>query len=82
MNLVKKKNTKSCVWTYFGLQPTEDGIVIESEQERHLCYKCKKSVQAKGGNTTNLSQHLREHHPDLYAESTAKTCNTCSYFSF
>ena len=38
----------------FGLQATEDGIVIESEQERPVCYKCKKSVQAKGGNTTNL----------------------------
>ena len=28
--------------------------MIELEQERPICYKCKKSVQAKGGNTTNL----------------------------
>ena len=28
-----------------------------------------KSVPAKGGNTSNLMAHLKEHHPTLYAEA-------------
>ena len=72
VNLVKKRNTKSIVWTYFGIKATEDGLPIEAEQERPLCRPCGRAVLAKGGNTTNLFQHLREHHPDLYAEASPK----------
>ncbi len=66
--VVKKKNTKSSVWKEFGIRATEDGKVIASEQNSPLCLTCGKSVQAKGSNTTNLWQHLREHHPSAYAE--------------
>jgi len=68
MFLVRKKNTKSSVWHNFGVMATEDGRVIEKEQEKPICRTCGKGVLAKGSNTTNLFQHLREHHPQIYAD--------------
>ena len=68
MFLVHKKNTKSSVWHNFGVMATEDGRVIEKEREKLICRTCGKGVLAKGSNTTNLFQHLREHHPQIYAD--------------
>ena len=70
--VVKKKNTKSSVWQHFSLLATEDGKVVEKEQDRPICRTCGKRVQAKASNTTNLFQHLREHHPMIYAEVAPK----------
>ena len=66
--VVPKKNTKSNAWLHFALQATEDGKAIESELDRPIWKVCGKHVLAKAGNTTNLFQHLREHHPVVYAE--------------
>ena len=66
--VVPKKNTKSSAWLYFSLPVTQDGKVIENEQDRPVCKVCGKHVLAKASNTTNLFQHLREHHPTAYAE--------------
>ena len=68
----KKKKTKSSVWKEFGIRATEEGKIIMSEQSSPLCLTCGKSVQAKGSNTTNLWQHLREHHPSVYAEISSR----------
>ena len=80
--VVSKKKTKSCVWNEFGLRSTDDGKVIENEKNSPLCLTCGKSVQAKGSNTTNLWQHLREHIPSVYAEisshKAAKKPGECS----
>ena len=70
--VAKKKNTKSSVWQHFSLLATEEGKVIEKEQDRPICRSCGKRVQAKANNTTNLFQHLREHHPMTYAEVAPK----------
>ena len=48
------------------------GKIITSEQSSPLCLTCGKSVQAKGSNTTNLWQHLREHHHSVYAEISSR----------
>ena len=61
--LVRKRNTKSSVWQNFGFMATEDSKVIENEQEKPISQTCGKGVLAKGSNTTNLFQHLCEHHP-------------------
>ena len=66
--VVPKKNTKSNAWLHFSLLATEDGKVIDNEQDRPVCRVCGKRVLAKSSNTTNLFQHLREHHPLVYAE--------------
>lgn len=68
MYLVKKRNTKSNVWQNFALMATEDGKIVEKEQDKPICRSCGKGVLAKGSNTTNLFQHLREHHPLVFAE--------------
>ena len=66
--VVPKKNTKSSAWLYFSLLATQDGKVIETEQDRPVCQVCGKRVLAKASNTTNLFQHLHEHQLTAYAE--------------
>ena len=66
--LVSKRNTKSSVWQNFGVMATEDSKVIKKEQEKTICRTCGKGILAKGSNTTNLFQHLCEHHPQIYAD--------------
>lgn len=78
MFLVKKKNTKSTVWQNFGLVATEDGKINEKEQDKPICRSCGKGVLAKGSNTINLFQHLREHHPLTYAELAPSQCKSKS----
>ena len=70
IQLTSKKNTKSPVWQYFALRTNEEGGVIKQDVDKPVCKTCGKSVNAKSSNTTNLFQHLREHHPSLYAEVT------------
>jgi len=70
--VVKKKKTNSGVWQHFAFKATENGSVIENEQDRPICRFCGKGVLAKASNTTNLYQHLREHHPTVYAEAALK----------
>ena len=62
-----RKRTLSA-WLYFSLLATQDGKVIVTEQDRPVCKMCGKRVLAKASNTTNLFQHLHEHHPTAYAE--------------
>ena len=54
LNLVKKPNTKSSVWTYFGLEADESDKPLRDKEDSPVCRACKKSVLAKGGNTSNL----------------------------
>ncbi len=75
---MKKPNTKSIVWNYFGLQVDEDGKILPQEEDKPVCRACKKAVPAKGGNTTNLLTHLRDHHPELYAEATPSSSRATS----
>ena len=46
--LVKKPNSKSIVWNYFGQKADERDIPLR-EEERPVCRTCKKAVPAKGG---------------------------------
>ena len=52
LNLVKKPNTRSSVWTYFGLEADESDKPLR-DKDSPVCRACKKSVLAKGGNTSN-----------------------------
>ena len=58
LNLVKKPNTKSSVWTYFGLEADESDETLRDKEDSPVCRACKKSVLAKGGNTSNLLTHF------------------------
>ena len=65
--LGKKTNSRSVIWNYFGLRLDGDGRAIN--EDRPVCRKCKVSVSAKRGNTSNMFHHLRDHHPRLYKEA-------------
>ena len=64
--LLKKLNSKSHIWNYFGFKQGKDGKPIDDC--RPLCRRCHQTRWAKGGNTSNLIKHLQCRHPDLYAE--------------
>ena len=68
-SLVRKPRAVSVVWDYFGLKTNENGTVIVTEEQKPVCRTCHRSVPAKGGNTSNLMAHLKEHHPELYTEA-------------
>ena len=67
VNLVKKHKSSSVLWNYFGLEADPNGVPLPGKEEKPVCKSCKVNVSAKGGNTSNLFTHLRDHHPDLYA---------------
>ncbi|CAL9689321.1 unnamed protein product [Knipowitschia caucasica] len=54
--LVCKKGATSVVWSWFGFRPSD------TRQNTIFCKICKRSVVAKGGNTTNLFHHLKQKH--------------------
>ena len=58
-DLVEKKGTTSYVWNFFGIKKDDD-----TDKDSRIC---RKSILARGGNTSNLSSHLRNHHPKEYA---------------
>lgn len=66
--VVKKKNTRSPVWDYFGLKADENGDPIPELMHSPVCKQCGKNVAASRGNTTNLFSHLRDNHKELYNE--------------
>ena len=68
-SLVRKPQAISVVWDYFGLKTNQNGTVIVTEEQKPVCRTCHKSAPAKGGNTSNLMAHLKEHHPELYVEA-------------
>ena len=45
---VKKPNTKSSVWTYFGLEADESDKPLRDKEDSPVCRACKKSVLARG----------------------------------
>lgn len=64
--LVPKPKTVSVVWNYFGLEQDEEGK--PKNDDVAICRRCKRRVQARGGNTSNLLSHLRTHHPLQHSE--------------
>ena len=66
---MRKPRAVSVVWDYFGLKTNENGIIIITEEQKPVCRTFHRSVPAKGGNTSNLMAHLKEHHPELYTEA-------------
>ena len=61
-----KKRLRSAVWEHFGYKKDAQGLVKDDGYP--ICKTCRRSVSAKGSNTSNLRQHLFDHHPDLHAK--------------
>ena len=54
VGLISKPKTSSTVWNYFGIKNDSLGNPLVGELEKPVCKLCKKSVLAKGSNTSNL----------------------------
>lgn len=70
MELVSKAKTTSPVWRFFGFEAGDDGN--PKNEEVAVCRiggGCRrKTVLVRGGNTSNLLSHLRNHHPKEFME--------------
>ncbi|KAK3106359.1 hypothetical protein FSP39_018462 [Pinctada imbricata] len=62
--LVENKKAKASVWGHFKL--IKEGEIIK--ENAALCNICSQEVKYAGG-TSNLSAHVRRHHPDIDKES-------------
>ena len=62
--LVKKKGGTSVVWNWFGFK------ISDPDQITTLCKLCRRFVFVKGGNTTNLFNHLKNIHVREYEQCT------------
>ncbi len=68
VRIVPKANTVSPVWIYFGLEADGQGKLISKEIA--ICRLCNSRTSTKGGSTSNLFSHLKNHHPkDAYLKS-------------
>ena len=67
--LVKNPNAMSVVWNYFSLDANEQGMLKPGKDQTPVCWSCKKGIQAKGGNMSNLTAFLKEHHAELYVKA-------------
>ena len=70
----RKKNTKSVIWKYFGLEADDKGNPKDADSPKYkLCFQ---KVTARFGNISNLYLHIRTTHPvvhkDLQAEKAEK----------
>ena len=62
------------MWIYFGFKADEEGR--PKVQDAVICRLCKKSVSAKGGNTSNLLSHLKVHLPQWHLHVEVKKANS------
>ena len=60
VGLLPRPKSTSLVWDHFGFKPDETGLKPQ-RKDTAVCRLCKCSVEAKGGNTSNLFSHLRIH---------------------
>jgi hypothetical protein len=65
-NLVKKANSTSVIWDFFGYDADKNGHAIDNGKPR--CRTCYKEVSNKAGNTSNLFKHLKDNHPSVHAK--------------
>ena len=64
--LVAKPRATAPMWAHFGFKSNDKGL--PNNLDEPICKLCRKKIPVKGGNTTNLKQHLQVHHPQNYAE--------------
>ena len=62
------KDVKSSVWEFFKFKGTKADGPNKSKVYCSLCTNAKKDPSvAYSGGTSNLSTHLKNHHPDQYS---------------
>jgi BED zinc finger len=64
LKLVKKANSTSAIWNYFGFMTDKNGYPIDNGKPQ--CRTCFQEVSCKFGNTSNLYKHLKDNHVALH----------------
>lgn len=54
------KEGKSQIWKYFVFEADDHSVIISALKP--ICKRCYLSFQMKGGNTSNLAEHLKDRH--------------------
>ena len=67
--LVHKSWMVSVVWDYFSLNTNKNGAFMVKEEQKPIYWTCHRSVLPKGGNTSNLMAHLKEHLSELHIKA-------------
>lgn len=70
--LVPRKGSSSVVWKFFGFRASD------VNQEQIICKQCVRVVSAPQSNTTNLFNHLKNHHKPQYDECIKAKANVTS----
>ena len=73
--IVKNRKAKSSVWEHFGLKKRRLDQVVDKSLA--VCRRCNVTVKTSGG-TTNLTTHLRRHHPLLLSPPLKKIASNAS----
>ena len=61
---------KAAVWRHFGVRKRKaDGSIVENVA---VCLTCQSAIKT-GGGTSNLTNHIRRHHPKLLSVMTPST---------
>ena len=68
LKLVKKANSTSIIWNYFGFMTDKNGYPIDNGKPQ--CRTCFQEVGCKFGNTSNLYKHLKNNHVALHNRAT------------
>ena len=65
-DLITNKNSTCVIWEYFRFE------AADMHHKQVLCKTCRVKVATSSGNTTNLYQHLKNHHGHLHDECMTK----------
>ena len=49
------------------------------DENKPICQLCQQTIAVKGGNTSNLFSHLKNHHPKKYSELKAGNTEVSAY---
>ena len=61
--VVHNKRAKADIWRHFGLKKRKSDSVIE--EGIAICRQCEATIKCTGGGTSNMTTHMRRHHPDV-----------------
>lgn len=64
--LYRDEEGKSQIWKYFAFEADDHSVIISVLKP--ICKRCYLSFQMKGGNTSNLAEHLKDRHHILLKE--------------
>ena len=61
--IVPYSKAKAAIWKHFGVRKRKaDGSIVENVA---ICLTCQSAIKTGGSGTSNLTNHIKRHHPHL-----------------